>query len=283
MLSYLQKCRRRVHNKKAFTLIEVVVVISIIAIVSSVAVPNAIRYQRRANTREANEHALSFYNALQQSLLSVLEFDNTPYEFSWNGARRISRPTPTSPTITGNAAPFFLYVRFDAGIARASMTVGGTAPVNASTEALYVRPTGSVPAPANPNRLTPTELAAAGYTGANADVFRLFMNELTNYTRAGISDGNFYARIDSEFRVTVVYYTLHVDVIGGGMVVHRDNQLACGRTFGVYPTFYGMIGSYNCRGPDSPCSHGRSSGAAWFDVVNVCDNNVGAISARRRR
>jgi prepilin-type N-terminal cleavage/methylation domain-containing protein len=269
MLNYLQKCRGRVRNKKAFTLMEVIVVISIIAILSSVAVPNAIRYQRRGAAREANEHALSFYNALQQSLLSVMEFDNTPHEFSWNGVRRITGAN----AVTSTAVPFFLYVRFENGISRATMTRGGALPVATSAEAQYVRPTGTIPADAT--------TAQRGYTGANAEVFRLLMHELRNYTRGGTNEGNFYAMIDSEFRVTVVYYSRHADVIAGGMTVHQENRLACGRTFGSYPVFYSFTGGYNCRGSGAACTHSRNSGAPWFGN-DVCANNVGVISARRR-
>ncbi|MCL1831368.1 MAG: prepilin-type N-terminal cleavage/methylation domain-containing protein [Oscillospiraceae bacterium] len=84
MLKYLHKAR----SKKGFTLVELVIVIAIIAIMSAVAIPNAIAYNRRAEGRSSNSHATSFYFALQQTFLNVMDYDNSPMEFTWDTKTR---------------------------------------------------------------------------------------------------------------------------------------------------------------------------------------------------
>jgi prepilin-type N-terminal cleavage/methylation domain-containing protein len=247
MLTYLQRAR----YKKGFTVVELVITIGIIAIMASVAVPNAVAYQRRSDAREHNEHATTFYLALQQTLLSVMEFDNTPHEFTWNTRQRV---TGTDAIAKSTGASFFLYVT------RSSGTIEGHMTLNAAAH----------------------DIANLGnHDAGNDEVFKLFMDELNGYMK-NATDGHYYALFDSSFRVTAVYFSRHVALAGIGAgtargTFLRDNRLPCGRAFGAYPTFYGMIGSYNCRGPAvASCGHSRANGR-WFDTNIVCVDNIGYV------
>ena len=57
------KIRERYANEKAFTLIELMIVIAIIGILSAISIPNFLSYRAKAQNVAAEEEANNFYNA----------------------------------------------------------------------------------------------------------------------------------------------------------------------------------------------------------------------------
>jgi prepilin-type N-terminal cleavage/methylation domain-containing protein len=265
MLRFLQRARR----KEGFTLVELVVVIGIIAIMTSVAVPNAIAYQRRADAREQNDHASGFYLALQQTLLSTMEHDNTPREFSWNGVSRISG---LNPIVTTSTSSFFLYLERTNGVNTARMTFTANTGAGLPNVAAFGE--------ADEHGMSATSPPAPE---VNKEVFDNLMSELNSYMRQS-ADGYYYALFDHAFRVTVVYFSRFEarPAAGGVHSTNRSNRLPSGRTFGAYPNFYAFEGAYNCRPGMTPvCNgHNRPAGSAWFDTDRVCIANMGSVSLR---
>jgi len=228
----------RLKAKKGFTLVEMVVVIGIVAIMVSVAVPSMINSQLRAEGRKHNEVAGNFYASLQLTLLATMEFDNSAYEFQWNGVNRVSG----AGSLAGGSDSFFLYVsRGDDGV-NATLTYGGSAPVAVGQ--------GNYPNIGD----TPNDV-----------FFARLMRELNGYSRSDPS-GHYYAMFDSNFRVTMTYYSEFTPLGGfAGATITRDN-MAAGRMFGSFPIQYSFVGSFSCTTAlrDKCDIHVRSKGESMF-------------------
>ena len=55
---------KALHNKKGFTLIELMIVVAIIGILAAIAIPQYIKYVKRSRTSEALDHSKMLYHAL---------------------------------------------------------------------------------------------------------------------------------------------------------------------------------------------------------------------------
>lgn len=65
MKNALQKLRRKLRNKKGFTLIEMIVVVAIIAILIALLVPNVMKFIGTANNSSASANAKTVFVATQ--------------------------------------------------------------------------------------------------------------------------------------------------------------------------------------------------------------------------
>ncbi|MCL1881926.1 MAG: prepilin-type N-terminal cleavage/methylation domain-containing protein [Oscillospiraceae bacterium] len=243
MFTYLNRLR----NHKGFTLIEVVIVVAIVGIMSAVAVPNAIASQRRAEGQRHNEHARSFYFALQQTLISVTEFDNTPHEFTWSDNGRVSG---TNSLVSSNNNFWFYVVVNDDGI-----------DVNASVMAFAAR-----------NTPTFTGTIAAN----NVSSFNFLMNQLRGFMPLGTPTGSYWAMVDSNFRVIVTYYSrfgTNTDTAANfsNASSTQDNRITDNNPsliFGAFPHYNAFTtGSVTPRSGSSGGTNGsnRYSSTWWGD------------------
>jgi prepilin-type N-terminal cleavage/methylation domain-containing protein len=257
MLSYLTKMK----NKSGFTLIEALVVVAIVAILAAVGVPSFISSQRRAEAKRHGEHARAFYFAVQQSLLSTLEKDNTEQEFNLDlGGAKINRVTcnvntcsnvpyavvPCTHTIvthpgTGN---FFFFFKengngeFDADL---SFSSDGLSPVAQCSTSTILEPTIN-----------------------NDKVLWKLMNEIKGYLATSGEEGYYYAMFDRDFRVVMAYYSKFVDRTAANGVKYaftEDNRIS-GRMFGSFPVQYSFFSGFAVGG----ISYSRDP-AAWFGGI----------------
>jgi prepilin-type N-terminal cleavage/methylation domain-containing protein len=238
MLTYFSKAR----NKKGFTIIEMIVVIAIIGVMVAVGVPNFIASQRRAEAYRHDGSAKSFNFALQQTLTSILAFDNTFEEFALDlgalitPAGSASRVSGT-PSISGLTANYlYLYVQVTSAntVERATLSYGpiGVMP-QVTTSPNIVAVHGTAPA-----------IAAA--TPRNNARLAGIANELQNYFRLGNNEGHYYAMIDSDFRVVMTYFSRFGDleaISAASWRSVRENEIA-GFVYGAYPREYAFIGAF---------------------------------------
>jgi type IV pilus assembly protein PilA len=249
MLTYLT----RLKNKRGFSLVELVVIVGIIAIMTAIAVPNFIAYQRRADGQRQNENARGFYFAVQNTLLNTMENDNTEAEFFLFFPNPSGSPDPaprrrSSPILPAGATSppphgqpivsatalsgqnFFIYVVMgnDGKIASADLRLGAP---DAPSDLANFPPSG----------------------GVNDDVFEHLIEEIDGYLapddRVGRhgNQGHYFAMFDTNFRVTMAYYSLHADRanIEGSASPYsygRDNRISIesggAQTFGAHPQQY---------------------------------------------
>jgi prepilin-type N-terminal cleavage/methylation domain-containing protein len=261
MLKYLQKAKA----KKGFTMVEMVVVIGVIAIMAAVAVPNFLQSQRRAEGLRHNEVATTFYMSLQQTLLNVMEFDCTDFEFSWTdgvGAAR-NRVSGTNPLSASTTEHFMLHiVRNAEGVVSAVMALGAGVFTDFDVTAQAT-------------------FDGTAFAGTNANDFRDFMRVLNGYMK-NMNEGSYYAMVDTNFRVVVAYYskfgtlaTVRTETL------QRTNRIA-NTNFGAFPVQYTLTGGFSCTPVgDTRCGgHNRVAGTAWFaatDPARTCDYQLGRV------
>jgi prepilin-type N-terminal cleavage/methylation domain-containing protein len=271
MLSYFSK----MNNKKGFTIIEMIVVITIIGVLSAIAVPSFISSQRRSEGRKSGDYARSFYNGLQQTLASYLSKDNTNFEFSLAVPssslpfyRTVKRVTPDSlygDSFSDRSGAFFLYAEVGTGstVSYADLCFAAAGDYRSGGDAAIRGGTVGDMFAAYPKRAvaTPDE-------GFNDGALEGIMNELSVYFKTADSDGYFYAMFDTDFRVSMVYYSRYADrsrvaagsglvITSGGWIFDRDNEIG-GYVFGAYPREYGYIRSRLYDYPERQ----------WFNTTN---------------
>jgi prepilin-type N-terminal cleavage/methylation domain-containing protein len=262
----------RLKNKKGFTLVEMIVVVAIIGIMTSVAVPNIIGSNRRAENQRHNAQARSFYLAVHQVLTNAMQDDNTEIEFrlqleSGVTTRRISG---VNPIVTRPADNFFFFyaVINDSGVithadlafAPAEGTGGYTTwdDTAARSNAIALFP------PADPDAQT-----------VNERTFRRFVEEVGGYTDLSSQPGFYYAMFDTQFRVIVAYYSFFADRADGvgigtaRYVFNDDNRIgARNAAFGSFPREYGFVGIIGGRA--GVPERNRTANPRWFtDIIPV--------------
>jgi prepilin-type N-terminal cleavage/methylation domain-containing protein len=245
MFTYLSRMR----NKKAFTIVELLVVISIITILCAVGVPSFIASQRRSEGIRQSDHARGFYFAVQNTLLNVMELDNTLHEFTIAGMSRITGPNAIVDD-TGN--DFFIYARTDGDANILSAELALSTPTNV----IAGFPAGSV----------------GGTDPADDGAFERIINEVGGFLAGSGQDGHYFARFDSEFRLNMAYYTRFANVpaanpLGQAYTFARDHTTADNQVFGAFPRVYAFIGSFAIldNNGNAVASYDRTAGQ-WFGI-----------------
>jgi len=242
MFTYLNRMR----DKSGFTLVELIIVISIIAIMAAVAVPNFISSQRRAEGNRQNEHARGFYFAVQSTLLNTMEDDNTESEFflTYNGVtRRRSSPIGNAPPIkpiADQSENFYIFGQI------------GTDGKFSSADLLW-------------NGISASNAIANFPIGAglpNDGIFRSMLDEIEGYMANDGEVGYYYAMFDSQFRVTMAYYSKFTTAAGNYTITR--NNFANGQIFGAHPIQYSFFGNFVVPGNSA-----SKTGSNWFTEIKT--------------
>ena len=304
MFTYLNKQR----SKKGFTLVELIVVVCVVAIMTAVSVPNFINSQRSAEGSKSNEHARSFYHAVQNTLVNAMEDDNTEAEFMlslgiddsgannadffrlrtspFRGRQPISsfnstlgtQPPTGAPTVS-NGRFFFIYVSIapdgvitaDLAFCTAQDYIGAATPPNIIASYNSNPHSGT-----NPNGRE--DLSATTRPWANnvhnKRTFQAMIDEIFGYFHSGGERGNYWAMFDPDFRVAVAYYSKFVDRAG----VHgqqyenasgRRNEFRDARMFGAYPVQYALTGTIGTHANTLTVPWNRGPTPRWFVNTNI--------------
>jgi prepilin-type N-terminal cleavage/methylation domain-containing protein len=267
------------RNKKGFTLVELIVVIAIIGIMTSVAVPNIVRSNRRSEDLRHNAQARSFYLAVHQVLTNTMQNDNSELEFGIHipaGATNITRrmttggtgATPIRPIVSINdGRHFFLYVEVDGGgnVTHADLVF--------ATPADYVAMSDAAARTAALAQFDPTADRAA-MTDPNERIFARFMDEVAGYSDLSSQVGSYYAMFDTQFRVIMAFYSQFADRAearrGAGTEDYRfttNNRIGPrNSSFGAFPRHYGYTGAMGAG--DGIGAINRGSNPQWFvDII----------------
>jgi len=272
------------RNKKGFTVIELIVVVSIIGILAAIGVPAYLDSNRKAEAKRCDEYAGSFYMALQQTLTPYISLDGTTQELKYTMLGGALEKTRTDIRIDPAYANsyFFLYAE-----------VGDSARIDWLDIYLYLPdPTASPPLTAQQRytdevhnlAMTPGARSAETFANcairinlkdpsveadANRELADKIKGALESYLKISKGDkGYYYAMFDPDFRVTMTYYSKNANWVGASngtnTVFVKDNTLSVSITdttdthvFGAYPTEYSKT-----QTPSFPNIQRR-----WFETV----------------
>ncbi|MCL1902942.1 MAG: type II secretion system GspH family protein [Oscillospiraceae bacterium] len=244
------------YGKRGFTLIEMIIVVSIIAIMSAVAVPNFIMSQRRAEANRQNENARGFYFALQSMLLNTMEDDNTESEFflTIDGVTRrrsspiVKFPSNIAPIAEQSGLEFYLFATMDNDGTFSTATLGKSAAASDIAE-----------------------FPSSGST--NDGIFGTMLDEILGYMANDGEVGYYYAMFDSQFRVAMVYYSKFATpaVVSAAAYDFGSNNLIGGQIFGAFPIQYGFKDNFKIYvgGEKTPVAPTKGPTYKWFDVIEV--------------
>jgi prepilin-type N-terminal cleavage/methylation domain-containing protein len=263
------------RNKKGFTMVELIVVVTIIAVMTAVSVPSIIVSNRRAEATKQNGHARSFYLAVHQTLSSVMQNDNSDQEFQlvmpgYAGSLRRATAPKLENTISRKSGHFILYVVMgnNARVEYADLAYCESKDKRDS----YNTNLNSVLLPcavysADTEVTSDNALALS----VNAPALKGLIEEIEGFTETVSEPGFYYAMFDTQFRVTMAYHSKFInrdfarDASGCSFAV--SNRLN-NTTFGAFPYEYSIIGSFDSNG----ASYTRTAGK-WFglDTVEIID------------
>ncbi|MCL2633912.1 MAG: prepilin-type N-terminal cleavage/methylation domain-containing protein [Oscillospiraceae bacterium] len=264
-------------NKKGFTMVELIVVVAIIGVLVSIAIPSYISSQRRAQARAANEQAQGFYFALQQTLTPMLAGDNTANEFAiiTGTNTSIKRVTASPQSLTANFPDmkFYIYIEVSnstityADLIAAPHLYSPATPsnvyVNAADTAIKAALSGTVSG-FNARAYYNASPSSVSQHADNDKLLKIIIDELqTHFKLSSISEGYFYAMFDTELRVDVAYYsqsgsraiTQQGSGAGNRYRFSRDGEIN-GRVFGAFPNEFSYIGTHSYN----------SATRVWFDL-----------------
>lgn len=225
MLAYFSRLR----NKKAFTLVETIVVIGIIAILMAIAVPTFLSLSSQQD--KSDTYAQNFYYAAQDifSDLGINKaFDSMPSNKTGVNMTKLTTLTTTSGGTTWSPR-YILYAhtQSDGSVVLVSLWEV------VHLDLFYLVPT-------TPEGLISTSATTGVITDADHPIYTI-QTQLQSKLKDVTDDGYFYAIADYRYRVYEAYWSeaslqeLTTDSEGAVIDFKYENGRVNGYTIGVFP------------------------------------------------